>query len=367
MICVQFNPPVLGSYAAWIDAHYGYSDEYVASVYVTGTAVARGSINPKYVVLSVVYAPPGPQSNVNYGTSAVMGTCNSWESSFSTNTTLTKSFTVKIPVFGSLDGKVSSSWTETSDASSSICVNKSTSSGILVRGPLDPNAGIDHNYDVVRLWVNPQSNFTATSPNGAQWSFSFDQRDPANEVDIVDLYVYQLKNPSTIDPGTAQVLARTWAPNNADGSGPGLTSADYAAILASDPLANGLAINSTRFDLEAGETFQYQPPPPGGQPITETFSESYQSTSTQGHSATDSRSVGYSLSGSAGFLGWLNANFTASQNFTWTNKASVQATQTSGQSGSFSITGPPYGYTGRVDVQVYQDNVYGTFMFAFVN
>src|ERR1051325_3448592 len=178
MVCVQFNPPDLGSYAAWVDAHYGYNDQYVASVYVTGTAVARGSINPKYVVLSVLYAPPGPQSNVDYGTSTVMGTCNSWESSFSSNTTLTKSFTVKIPVFGSLDSKVSSSWTETSDASSSICVNKSTASDILVRGPLDPNAGIDHNYDVVRLWVNPQANFTATTPNSAQWSFSFDQRDP---------------------------------------------------------------------------------------------------------------------------------------------------------------------------------------------
>jgi hypothetical protein len=166
-----------------------------------------------------------------------------------------------------------------------------------VSGPASSAAGIDHDYDVIRVWLNPKVNITAYTPSSLQWTgYSYDMRDPAAEMEIIPLYVYWLKNPSTIpSPYPATYLARPW---DTSGLG-GLTNADYAAILARDPFANPSYNPNTdpnkRFDLQAGETFAYQPPPPGGQPITQTYSISYQTTSTAGQSAQDTYQVGFSL------------------------------------------------------------------------
>src|SRR5262249_26960217 len=39
-----------------------------------GTPLPTGSLNPKFVVLSVIYAPPGQKSTVDYGSSTMLGT-----------------------------------------------------------------------------------------------------------------------------------------------------------------------------------------------------------------------------------------------------------------------------------------------------
>jgi len=49
---------------------------------------------------------------------------------------------------------------------------------------------------------------------------------------------------------------------------------------------------------------------------------------------------------------------------TWTSKVMQQYTIGTGQSAMVSITGPAdCTYSGFQDVQVYQDNIYGTFLF----
>jgi hypothetical protein len=94
----------------------------------------------------------------------------------------------------------------------------------------------------------------------------------------------------------------------------------------------------------------------------------YQATTSQGRTATDEFQEGYSISGGVDFLGFFKSNFTNSQTLTWTNKWSSSHSTTSGTSATFSITGPAdCKYAGKTDVQVYQDNVYGTFMFSFIN
>jgi hypothetical protein len=173
------------------------------------------------------------------------------------------------------------------------------------------------------------------------------------------------------DPNIPQRLARTWAQSNDDGSGPGLTSTDYAAILARDPFANGqTTIDPTRFDLQGGQTLQYLPPACGGQPDTTTYNVQYTTTSTQGQSATDTYTLSYGTSKQAAFQNFLNVNatFTSSKTLTWTNKWGHQTSSGSGQTATVTITGPnDCSYNGKTDVQIYRDNVYGTLMFAFIN
>src|SRR6478609_8733995 len=48
-----------------------------------------GSLFPKYVVLSVIYAPPGAQSFVDYTNTVMVGTSSSWSKSFSNSTSIT--------------------------------------------------------------------------------------------------------------------------------------------------------------------------------------------------------------------------------------------------------------------------------------
>ncbi|HEX4965760.1 MAG TPA: choice-of-anchor D domain-containing protein [Thermoanaerobaculia bacterium] len=351
-----------------------------SEIFTVGSPLSDGSINPKYVVLSVIYTPPGQKSSVDYGTSTVLGTSTSLSSSFSANvnvslplpTTVGGSKPVALPL--SVDG----TFNQSSQDSRSIDINKTSSFDIQVPGLQDPADGINHDYDVILLWINPVVNLTITGVSTAEIpSYSFDSNDPANEVDVVPVYVKWLKDPTTMPPGIKEALARRWAQPPTDGTGPGLTTADFNQILKRDPFtdpnyvltvpAGSTTSADKRFDLQAGETFAYEPPPNGGQPATESFSLRYQTTSSQGQTASDSYSIGFSASDSKKIGKFLDANLSTKNSLTWGHKFSAKSTDSSTQSAKLSLTGPCFGYFGPTDVQVFQDNVYGTFMFAFVN
>lgn len=71
---------------------------------------------------------------------------------------------------------------------------------------------------------------------------------------------------------------------------------------------------------------------------------------------------------SGGFFSSLSLKLSSANTFTWTNKWSATSTNQVGQTASASITGPNSSdnYTGPVEFNIFQDNVYGTFMFGFI-
>jgi hypothetical protein len=209
--------------------------------------------------------------------------------------------------------------------------------------------------------------------------YYFDLADPCACQDIVYLPVSQLLNPSTItNTNTLQTLARTWSPNLSDGSSPGLTNADLADIAKADPFSNpsyvftkktyadGTCSTDGRFCLNAAGQISYQPE---ASPIAQSWSQNYVVTATEGRTTIDTHQVGYGVDAdfSAGFLAWFNVDLKVSHTLTWQNKWSTLNTQVSGQSGSGSVKGPPLGYTGPTEYDIYQDNIYGTFMFYPTN
>ena len=110
------------------------------------------------------------------------------------------------------------------------------------------------------------------------------------------------------------------------GASPGLTAADFVEILKADPFADpnyvltvppgtGTSTDS-RFDLQVGETLPYLPPPTGGQPLTREFSLEYQAISTQGQTATNEHSVGFSAEGKSDFSTFMLDNIKIAN--TWT-------------------------------------------------
>jgi hypothetical protein len=356
-----------------------------------GSDAPSGFVSPKYVVVAVTYAPPGSQSNVNYANSTMLGTATSVSSSFQNSDTF--SVTVGGGLFttnnlfgigpdGKITNTVSSSFTEEEDSNSSVTINTTTTHGTTVKGPLSDAAGLNHDADVIWVWLNPVMSFTTPTPQNLNFTgFLFDTRDPVGEMDVFPIQVQYLNGHSTIPQNIRDVLNRTWAPLLDDGSSPALNNADFAQILKADPLADPAYVvnvpagnNCTadaRFCRTANQNLTYSPPPPGLPPVTQTFSAAYEKTTADGQGGSDTRTLGFStdIAASGGFLADFTADIKFAHTFTWVNKWSSTTTNKAGQTASLSITGPAAAanYTGPTEFDVYQDTVYGTFMFAPVN
>lgn len=358
----------------------GYSISFTSQVYPfpgeSGTAILQTlpfTLEPKFLVLAVTYAPPGAKSNVTYQNSTAQGTSTSLSNSFSNqnsvSVTLGISSGVKDIFSVGASGTESHSYTQEQDSSSSIALNTTTTYGRQIPGPASSTTGVDHQADVVWVWLNPIVNMTSNLNGTFNWTgYSFDPRDPVNEMDIVPLYVSWLENPQTIPADVAAVLARPW---DTSGTG-GLNATDYATILARDPLVNTTYNPNTdanhRFDLSGSSDITYEPPSSGEQPVVQTYSLVYQNTTQQGEGASDTYQTGTSIDVSASegdLLVSVKEDLKTSNTLTWVNKWSSTFTNTAGQTASASITGPTTAdnYTGPVRFQVWKDNVYGTFMF----
>jgi uncharacterized membrane protein len=224
--------------------------------------------------------------------------------------------------------------------------------------------------------------FTAPAPQNLNWlGYFFDVRDPVGEMDVFPVQVQYLNGHATIPADIRAVLNRTWAPLLDDGSSPALNDADFAQILTADPFANPAYVmnvpvgnNCTadaRFCRTGNQNLVYSPPPPGNSPITQTFSAAYEKTTTDGQGGMDTRSVGFStdIQASGGFLADFTLDLKTSHTLQWQNKWSSTTTNKAGQTASLSITGPAASanYTGPTEFDVFQDTVYGTFMFAPVS
>ena len=379
--CLTFTVTSPGAFTVYaqgsvIISGVGYSAQWE----VTGTwnyPASSGAVKLKYQILGVDYAPPGAKSTVNYSGSSMQGTStsNSFTWNNKTSLTVTASTKAKFLIFGGGGSLAASgSYEEEADNSNSMTISNTTNLGDVVPGPASSAVGIDHDYDVIWVWLNPELMLAIPGPYQIQWSgYTYDAEDDAKEMEVKPLYVWQLKNPSLIPAGVASRLARSW---DTSGLG-GLTSADYTSILAADPFVTNPAFDpntdtSGRFDLQAGQSFNYDPAPPGGQPITQTFSVVSQTTTSAGQGSSDTRSVGMTVDlnfGSSINLSIFSASFAldvkTSDTYTSTSKWSSSTNGAAGQTASLSITGPAStdNYTGPTTIQVWKDNVYGSFMF----
>jgi hypothetical protein len=386
---------------------------------VTAITTASGYVNPKYIILGVTYAPPGSQSFVQYTDSTTVGT----------NTSLTESFakgasvSVKVSSTFGAGGKIvpdvggtwgvsdtttgtdSNSFTDETDNSSGVAVTSTQQWLTKVPGPLSPyGVGVDHDYDVIWLWLNPLVNITITQigsqPPTTTWTgYSYDADDVA-EMDIYGVYLGWLTGHlSSPGPGTSDFtpLERAWAASNGQdwpaGTSPSIIDpTDYAAIAGADPFSNPnytVSVPSTppgnqtssdgRFTLTGNQVVDYVQPSPGGQPYTQSLSESTTNTQTQGEGAkyTDvvATSVENMFKGSFLFDSW-SVDLLSTTTLTFTDQWSQTNSIAKQVSATGSATGPPCVvssgvcspvYTGPTEFEVFQDNIYNTFMFYPVN
>jgi hypothetical protein len=326
-----------------------------------GPRLYEGTATATYMVLTVIYAPPGSnggkgQNSVSYGSGVTTGTTTSASQSFQNAIGVSVSDTVGDEKIGpSAAGSLSYDYSNTGTNTQSYDIKQTTSYTLTRPGP--GADGINHDEDAIYLLLKPALNL-ALSSSSAVWTFG----DNSHSI-IQYVLVGELNGDYQWRPG---VLAQL--------SAAGITSADYCAILASDPLATSSAVDCPAVPVldpqrfaDCDAIYPYEGPPNANDPvipIQTTISSSV--TSTVGSAQQNTQKVGLSLSGSTGFLGIGKVTFTNTNSWTWTNSSSTSTTTANTQTASLTIGGPAYGYNGVTAVAVYRDTVYNTFAFVFV-
>ena len=367
-----------------------------------------GYVDPKFMVIGVTYAPPGASTNtfVSYASSIFVGNTTSLSQSWSfgiTNTvSLSQGYAVAVSK-GSVTAETSTTMTQAFKNTSTVTTSFQVQSGEKTFGTGSYFAPVDNDYDIIWVWLNPSLIFTITGTTVVWNGYGYDTADEPSP-DIVGIQLGYLNGHFGPIPADIQAsLNRTWAANQkwASGQVPALTSADLAHIAAADPFSVstygttylGYSLPSPetadhRFTLSTCSSespIYYLQAGPSTTAGIDTCTLNYTSTSTQAQDITNTYTQTFSTdtSLSVTFYGALAYDLKQTQTLTFTTEAQSSLTNTTNSTAALSVQGPPcnnvvaekgpcvpvYDSTGNQPTQfeVYQDNMYGTFMFAPVH
>ncbi len=369
-------------------------------------------INPKYMIMGITYAPPGPSSSISYTDTNYVGnttdlTLQVGQTQGINLTTSASADAIQGWKFGSggLSATQGSEWTQSTTNEGSFTLSGQTSNNWLTPGTANAFAPVDHDWDIIWLWLNPTVVLTVdmSNPNAPpMWNgYGYDATDPYNGIDVIPVYVGYLKGiPSFASSEDDHYLARGWVANEdlvwPNGDVPELTQTDYDNILLADPFTDpnytvilpspcpSLPCTTTdgRFTTAmngAGqESIYYLQQPQTNQTYTLTYANSTTSSKTVQNQT--KISWGMSDSYSATVFGIkLGAGNSTSGSLTTTNTTKTSTTTTNTQTTAAKIVGPTCtgspcnpSYSGVAPQQpglfnVYQDNLYGGIMFFGVN
>jgi hypothetical protein len=379
----------------------------------SGSVTAEaGYVNPKFVVVGVTYAPPGPSANtfVNYTKSTFVGSTQSLSQSFMGSTTqtvsLTRGFSIPLVASGKFSTTNATTASQSTKATSTVTSSVQVSSGEQTFGTGNYFAPVNNDYDQIWVWLNPVAMFTinAGTPLPVWNGYGADSTDQ-NGLDIVPIALGYLNGHfGAIPPDIQTSINRTWAANQTwpAGQGPALNSADLAQIAANDPFSVSTygtneigsappspSTPDNRFTLTAcngSNSFSYLQAAPSTTPNIFTCSLTYTNLSTLAQEISRSYSQTFSVDASfsgLGFFSDFSAELKTSNTLTWTTDAQKSLTTSTTSTGNLSVQGPPcnnvmpgvgpcvpvYDANGNEPTQfmVYQDNMFGTFMFAPVH
>jgi hypothetical protein len=311
--------------------------------------VPIGYVKPRYQLLNVIYAPPGTKGHAglslaSYEQSSTAGSGVSASSSFKDKTKVSAS----VSAFGvgvSADFAFSASKAETQ----SIAVTKTAGYTLTVPGP-DVD-GIDHNFDLYYLWINPTMPMFFDPGRGVQWGLRNDE-----VMEIVWVTGGDLTK-GVFSPDVQRRFDKI-----------GMTRADYDNILSANPFSTptppgspGAQPDPNRYQ-PLGQTFPYEASSSGP---TKTYTASKTKSQTWSNSSELQYQVSVGVSADAEFEGLFEASLSVSNTMTWTHSNTINNSSENSQSASVTIANPSPGYTRNELVEVYVDTVFNTFMFGF--
>ena len=306
------------------------------------TMLYGATIRPRYQILTVVYAPPGTNgghstSSVEYSHGSSAGTTTTISNSTKAGVSVTVSVGIPKELGASASFGVSSNQTDTT----ALDVKKSDTYTLKVSGPSAD--GIDHDHDLIYLWLNPIVTAAFDSNGNVRWGLAVDGPD------MIIQYVYAgwLKDPVKYKEQLAPL---------------GLADDEYPEILKADPLAYGGPIPDGRY-VQTTQTFPYRAPYTATDPVpTQTYNAQDITTDTETHSTQQQIDIKISVSFDLTAIWSLKSEFDMTFTYTSTKVNTKTATNTA----TVVVGGPAFGYTGSTNIAVYWDTIYRTFMFAFI-
>ena len=352
----------------------------------TPSPPVSGIVFGKYLILTVVYAPPGttaPQtttgeqsfSQVNYETDSTTGSTKTITKSVKQDYQLSDTLQCIVCDIGIVGGGVSFDYTHNKTHQSIKTINKKTTSTITDLSPVED--AVDHNFDQICLLLRPKYDVTII---GTEVSWALDADQSASVVQY--LYAGQLKDPSKIDAGILRELQAA-----------GITPDDYQIMLTADPLAQCLAPVAAQVQsqqppvgrpplpvppapcltpaptlpryVSANINIPYDPPLSAGEPVPlNLYSLDTSDLQTYTDTIENDYAIGVTLNGQLDFLEGFKNTFTNQD--TWTVQDINQTSRQYGSEQKASVTmgGPAYGYTGLPNIDVYYDALYMTFAFV---
>ncbi len=394
------------TFSASIDDPYGQA-------YIYCPPQTTSVFDPAYQVVSIVYAPPGNKSSNGYTNSTSNGTTTTIGNTFTQGGSIT--FTSGFSLFGVFGMSISKTGgaSETNSNSSAFTESLTDASGLTnVSNPDDSNS-INHNHDIFAIWLNPQ--VTVTGYGSTPVSYSVGVQPTSNgqtpgpdiikiSADVLEAnssgattvpasWLNQQSDPATgqMVPGLASIcknlnVAEYQAGACTDEDQCGCTPADFAPILAQDPLLgyngnqNPLDANNSQpsvcgtLPTPAGSDCRYVPVPDnvgstvqeeltlsGPDSSTDNFicspftqNENQSTVTTLGGKDTEFTSVSIKEGGS-GF------SMTETGTWQWTQTQSIGTTTGTGVSQSVNLCSATIGCGAQIPV--FEDTVYHTFVF----
>lgn len=253
-----------------------------------------GYVKPRYQLLNVVYALPGTKgqaglSLASYGQSSTAGSGVSASSSFKDETKVSAS----VSAFG-VGVSADFGFSQSSADTRSIAVTKTAGYTLGVPGP-DVD-GIDHDFDLYYLWINPTMPALLDPGRGVQWGLRND-----GLMEIVWVTGGDLKKGVF-----SQDVQRRFDKI-------GMTRADYDNILSANPFSNPGAQPDPKRYQPLCRTFPYEASSTGP---TTTYTASKTKSQTWSNSSELQYEVSIGLSADAEFEGLFNASLSVSNSVT---------------------------------------------------
>lgn len=336
-----------------------------------GTVTIFSTSQPKYNILSVLYAPPGNVSGNGYTQGTSNGVTTTMASSFTQGTSITFSFGFNAGLFG-VDRSTTFGFANETSTSHSFDDTYSKSSGSTLLSNRDP---VDHSQDVFFLWLNPLVMVTQTGSSSAVTTLSTTSGQP---MDIIDVDVKGLQNPTVIPlgklehqnvsgyslPGLSSICAHPLPDSQCtQANACGCVPSDFTAILNSDPLISASSntppsnVDSVRYKLVNTQLLQ-GPECQGCNLLVNSFTESDSQTASTTTSSTDTYSVSYGTS----FKILKDFTLTPASSFSWSNTKGLTHSNGTNHSASVSLGSSTYGCYEYIDI--YEDTEFHTFTFV---
>lgn len=314
------------------------------------------TLTPDFVVTTVIYAPPGKASSIQYQSSTSVGSSTSTSKSFQNSTDVTASASYgNMTTLGMGSASVTGNHTFGDSDTHQVDLTTTWSQGYKKPGQTD---GIDHDLDEIWFVVHPVLNMSftpgiANGPDVTNWQFA---PGDGTTTDITYFaYAGELNGDMAMDP-QLQNLFDAFS----------ITPDMYPEILKADAFFQGIApqqgMTTPRFDYIT--EFPYQPPLSAGQmPSTQAYSVSQSSNTSDTHVSSYSNSVGFTVSGGVN-VGLFKASLSVSSKWTWSHSSSQKDSSGSGSMDTLTVAQPAYGYTGPGLLHVYEDRIFKTYAFT---